>query len=83
MLAYVRRQVLVQLSDELVAALDERATELGISRSALIRRALEAYLTEAVRSEIDRRILEGYARIPPEDAWGDLPARGMIAAEPW
>ncbi len=73
----------MQLPDELISALDERAMELGISRSALIRRALEAYPAEGVRTEIDRRILEGYARIPPEDAWGDLPARAMIAAEPW
>lgn len=83
MLTYVRRQVLVQLSDELIAALDERAAELGISRSALIRRALEEHLGEDLRTEIDRRILDGYGRIPPEDPWGDLPARAMIAAEPW
>jgi len=75
--------VLVQLSDELLAAVDERAAELGTSRSALIRKALETYLSEGVQTEIDRRIVEGYARIPPEDPWGDLPARAMIAAEPW
>ena len=75
--------MLVQLSDELLAAVDERAAELGTSRSALIRKALETYLSEGVQTEIDRRIVEGYARIPPEDPWGDLPARAMIAAEPW
>lgn len=84
MLAYdMRRQVLVQLSDELVAALDERAGQLGVSRSAVIRRAIEEHLREDVRAELDRRIVEGYRRIPPEDPWGDLPARAMIAAEPW
>lgn len=84
MLAYgMRRQILIQLSDELIAALDERASRLGVSRSALIRQAIEAHLRDDVRAEIDRRIVEGYRRIPPEDPWGDLPARAMIAAEPW
>jgi metal-responsive CopG/Arc/MetJ family transcriptional regulator len=79
----VRKQALVQLSDELLAALDQRASQLGVSRSALIRRAVEAFLADAVEAEIDRRIQEGYKARPPEELWGDLPARAMVAAEPW
>lgn len=79
----MRKQTLVQLSDELIAALDQRAAQLGTSRSALIRQAVEAFLTDAVEAEIDRRIRDGYRAHPPEEIWGDLPARAMVAAEPW
>ena len=79
----MRKETLVQLTDELIAALDQRAAELGTSRSALIRQAVEAFLTDAVDSEIDRRIREGYESQPPRDVWGELPARAMIAAAPW
>jgi len=79
----MRKQTLVQLSDELIAALDQRAAQLGTSRSALIRQAVEAFLADAVEAEIDRRIEEGYRSHPAEEIWGDLPARAMIGAEPW
>jgi metal-responsive CopG/Arc/MetJ family transcriptional regulator len=79
----IRKETLVQLTDELLAALDQRAAELGTSRSALIRQAVETFLADAVESEIDRRIREGYEAHPPRDVWGELPARAMIAAEPW
>jgi metal-responsive CopG/Arc/MetJ family transcriptional regulator len=79
----MRKQTLVQLNDELLAALDQRAAQLGVSRSALIRRAVESFLADSVEAEIDRRIQEGYRRRPLEEVWGDLPARAMVAAEPW
>jgi len=67
---------MVQLSDDLVAELDEVAANQGVSRSALIRRALADYLTEVRASDVGRRIVEGYRAIPPEtpDAWGDVAA---------
>jgi metal-responsive CopG/Arc/MetJ family transcriptional regulator len=46
-----RRQVLVQLDDEQVAALDRVAGRIDENRSELIRRAIEAY----------RRLPEGLA----------------------
>ena len=79
----MRKETLVQLTDELIAALDQRAVQLGTSRSALIRQAVETFLSEAVEAEIDRRILAAYRARPPEEIWGDLPARAMVAAEPW
>lgn len=79
----VRKEILVQFSDELIAALDQRAAQLGTSRSALIRRAVETFLSEAVEAEIDRRIQDAYQVRPPEEIWGDLPARAMVDAEPW
>jgi Arc/MetJ-type ribon-helix-helix transcriptional regulator len=87
MLSYdlvARAQTLVQLTDQLLAALDQRAAELGRSRSDLIREALERYLRETLEAEVDRRIVEGYTTRPQEpDPWADALARDSIAAEPW
>lgn len=79
-----RKQVLVQLTDALLAALDQRAVQEGRSRSELIREALEAYLAEGIEAEIDRRIVEAYTRIPQEeDPWDEEAGRRSIAEEPW
>jgi len=79
----MRRETLVQLSDELVDRLDREARDRGVSRSAVIREAVEAHLASAIHDEIDRQIVAGYTKHPPEDIWGDGPARAMIEAEPW
>jgi metal-responsive CopG/Arc/MetJ family transcriptional regulator len=79
-----RRQTLVQLSDELLALLDERAARTGRSRSDLIRSAIERELTDDREAAIDAAIVEGYTRIPQEpDPWADVAARESIRAEPW
>jgi Arc/MetJ-type ribon-helix-helix transcriptional regulator len=67
---------MVQLTDELVALLDREAARRGVSRSSLIRSALEEFLRNDEEATISRRIVEGYTRIPPEtpDEWGDLAA---------
>lgn len=81
-----RAQTLVQLTDELLELLDERAARERRSRSTLIREALEDYLTDDLQAEIDRRIVEGYQRVPQtadEDAWAEANARAAIREEPW
>lgn len=79
-----RHQTLVQLSDELLALLDERAGRAGRSRSALIREAIERYLSEDREAAIDSAIVAGYTRIPEEDdPWVELAGRRLIASEPW
>lgn len=81
-----RTQTLVQLSDELLQRLDERAAREGRSRSALIREAIEAYLHDEERARIDREIQEGYERIPTteeEMRWAEASAREMVEEEPW
>lgn len=81
-----RAQTLVQLSDTLLVALDQRAAKRGISRSQLIREAIEAHLADDLEAEISRQIVEGYTRIPDDrefDAWANASAREMIAEEPW
>ena len=68
-----RKQVLVQLSDELLAGLDRQASRRAVSRSQVIREAIERYARDDLREEVDRRIVEGYARIPQEpDPASDL-----------
>lgn len=80
-----RRQVLVQLSDDLLALLDERAGMARISRSELVRRAIRQYIESDREAEIDRAIIEGYTRIPPpeRDPWAEAAARRSIREEPW
>lgn len=84
MLMARRTQTLVQLNDELLAALDAMRERDGRSRSELIREAIERYLAEDREAAIDRAIVEGYTRVPPDDEFdhaGD--AARLIAAEPW
>jgi predicted transcriptional regulator len=71
-MAMGRAQTLVQLNDTLLAILDQRAAQRGVSRSRIIREAVEAYLAPDYESEISRQILAGYARIPQStpDEWG-------------
>jgi metal-responsive CopG/Arc/MetJ family transcriptional regulator len=79
-----RQQTLVQLTDELVAALDERAARRGVSRSRLIRDAIQDYLARDADAEIDAAIVDGYTRIPQEDdPWAYAEAIESIRAEPW
>jgi len=66
---------LVQLTDEMVEALDRRAKHEGLSRSKLVRDLLDAALSSG--AEHDRAMIEGYRRMPQSeaaDAWGDLDA---------
>jgi metal-responsive CopG/Arc/MetJ family transcriptional regulator len=80
-----RQQTLVQLSDELVFQLDERAAKDGTSRSELIRQAIELYLYDERKAAIDAAIVEAYTRMPqPEhDPWAEAAAKRSIAEEPW
>jgi len=80
-----RRQTLVQLSDELLALLDERAARTGRSRSELIRAAVERELAEDRAAAIDAAIVEGYRRIPPGelDAWAEASAKRSAAVDSW
>lgn len=76
-----RTQTMVQLTDELVRELDVAAERRGVSRSALIREAVEALLQVDREAAIDRAIVAGYTRIPPgtPDEWGDVEADALVA----
>ena len=80
-----RKQVLVQLDDQLLALLDERAAEEGTTRSELLGRFARAGLAEGARSSIDMAIAEGYRRIPAEEPGALVRALAIasVEAEPW
>ena len=61
-----RRQVLVQLDDELVVQLDLIAAELGINRSELLRRGARAVIAAENLADADRRLQAGYRRQPQD-----------------
>jgi predicted transcriptional regulator len=79
-----RKQVLVQLDDELLARLDALAAKLGTSRSGLLRRGALAVLEAEELAEADRRLVDAYRAQPQDPAV--VAAAARLAAEltpPW
>lgn len=74
-----RREVLVQLDDDLVARLDDLAKRTEVSRSELLRRAALALLDADEWAQADRRLVEGYTRYPPDPVMLETSRR--LAAE--
>jgi len=68
-----RKQVLVQLDDALVEALDTQAQAAGISRSELIRRAIADHLRDIEWAEHDAVAVAAYRRRPEEWTGKDWP----------
>jgi Arc/MetJ-type ribon-helix-helix transcriptional regulator len=67
----VRKQVIVQLDDDLLGRLDRAISAMGISRSEAIRRAVRAYLHVEREREADRRHAESYREHPEGWEWDD------------
>jgi len=63
-----RREVLVQLDDDLVARLDSLASDLGISRSELLRRGAQAVIDAEHLATADRKLQIAYRRQPVDPA---------------
>jgi metal-responsive CopG/Arc/MetJ family transcriptional regulator len=63
-----RREVLVQLDDELVRQLDDLAKQLGTNRSELLRRGAQAVLTAEQLGTADRELIAAYQRHPADPA---------------
>lgn len=86
-MSVARTQTLVQLTDELVALLDQRAVKARRSRSDLIREAIERYLAADREAEISRQIVEGYRRVPQEgddlEGWAEAAGRELVREEAW
>lgn len=76
-----RTQTMVQLTDELIRALDAEAARKGTSRSAVIREILSSFLAESTEAHVSSRIVQGYERIPPTtpDGWGQLDRERDVA----
>lgn len=80
-----RKPVLVQFTEELLARLDRFAEETDRSRSAIVREAVERYVTRESEAEKDRRMIEGYTRYPPGEfnEWAEEGAKRLVDEEPW
>jgi len=63
-----RREVLVQLDDDLVAHLDQLAKTLGTNRSELLRRGAQAVIEAEDALVADRHLVASYRRQPPDAA---------------
>lgn len=63
-----RKEVLVQLDDELVDRLDKLAQQQGTNRSELLRRGAAAVLEAAERAEWDMELQQAYRRVPQDPA---------------
>jgi metal-responsive CopG/Arc/MetJ family transcriptional regulator len=74
-----RREVLVQLDDDLVGRLDALAARAGTSRSELLRRGALAVLWAAELADADQQLIEAYRRVPQDPAIVTAAAR--LAAE--
>jgi metal-responsive CopG/Arc/MetJ family transcriptional regulator len=79
-----RKQVLVQLDDELVNELDRIAGRAGASRSDLIRRSARALIEAFTEAEAERTYLEAY-RVVPQDGDDLAPFLREVARRlpPW
>ncbi len=67
-MAMARKEVLVQLDDELVAELDALAEREGTSRSELLRRGAVAVLAARAERDADEALKEAYRRTPQDPA---------------
>jgi hypothetical protein len=70
-----RREVLVQLDDELVSQLDRLAAAAGVSRSELLRRGALAVIQAAELAEADWELVAAYRRQPQDPAIVQAAAR--------
>jgi metal-responsive CopG/Arc/MetJ family transcriptional regulator len=63
-----RREVLVQLDEDLVDRLDRLAKTEGVSRSELLRRGAAAVLDAAELHDADHALQDAYRRVPQDPA---------------
>jgi Arc/MetJ-type ribon-helix-helix transcriptional regulator len=76
-----RKQVLVQLDESMVRALDAQARRAGVSRSELIRRGVSALLEAGNEADAVRAMVEAYMRLPQGPAWAE--SSEQMASEAW
>lgn len=74
-----RREVLVQMDDDLVERLDQVAASLRVSRSELIRRGAQAVIDAQELAEADLELQAAYRRQPPDAPL--LQSAGRLAAK--
>lgn len=81
----VRKQVLMQLTEDLVTELDEWVAKTGRNRSDLAREALSDLLSKFRAEDNHRRDVEGYTKFPQtDDEWDEqLFNDNMRALDEW
>jgi Arc/MetJ-type ribon-helix-helix transcriptional regulator len=81
------KMITVRMPEERVARIDELVrAESYESRASFIVEAIDRLVDELEQREIDRRIVEGYTRLPQtgeELRWAEASARRSVEAEPW
>jgi metal-responsive CopG/Arc/MetJ family transcriptional regulator len=77
-----RREVLVQLDDDLVTRLDLLASERGTNRSELLRRGALAVLDAADMRRADAELQAAYRRIPQDPDVVQMAAQLAAATMP-
>ena len=82
-MAMGRRQVLVQLDDDLVDRLDALAVQLSVSRSELLRRGADAVLRAEDDALADRDLVEAYRDRPVDPSLLDAGDRAAAETAPW
>ena len=70
-----RREVLVQLDDDLVTELDRIAAARRTSRSELLRQGARAVIEADEEAAADAELIAAYRRQPPDPALGLSAAR--------
>ena len=79
--------ITLRMPEERVARIDEIVSAKSYeSRASFIVEAINRLVDELEQQEIDRRIVEGYTRIPQSDEeqrWARLAALDSIREEPW
>ncbi len=78
------RSVMLQLREDQIARLDAQAAGIGVSRSKLVRDAVDASLDRPLIVDVAVRYATAYpdadAQLPEPDDWGDLEAWHEAAA---
>ncbi len=77
-----RKQVLVQLDDDLIDRLDRLALSQHTSRSELLRRGAVAVLEAAAMLQADADLRAAYRRVPQEPALVEAAARLAAQTQP-
>jgi Arc/MetJ-type ribon-helix-helix transcriptional regulator len=79
--------ITLRMLDESIDRVDALVeAEQYASRAAFIVDAINRLVDELEQRDIDRRIVEGYTRIPPteeEQRWAEISGIESIREEPW
>jgi metal-responsive CopG/Arc/MetJ family transcriptional regulator len=76
-------RIVVALSDEWLARVDQSCARSGWTRAEVIAAAVERFADAQPDEAVDRALVDGYTRKPATDTSAGEAARQLIAAERW